>query len=120
MVPTRTNVATEIPSSKVKVSMLPSTGGGHINRQKKTKSPKIPYKAIACATVQFSIGAFLILLGCFLLAGYISKIGSSRAVAVLIVGLLVFLPVFYHLLIACRAQRGCQGYSYQDLTDCDD
>lgn len=82
------------------------------------KRSKIPYKAIACATAQFLTGAFLVITGCLLLAGYIGKVGAKRAVVALIVGILVFLPAFYHLLIVCRAHRGCQGYSCQDLPDC--
>ncbi|XP_044783853.1 transmembrane protein 230 isoform X6 [Bubalus kerabau] len=39
----------------------------------KKSPPKIPYKAIALATVLFLIGAFLIIIGSLLLAGYISK-----------------------------------------------
>ncbi|XP_023389136.1 transmembrane protein 230-like, partial [Pteropus medius] len=112
---TRTKVAAENPSIKEKYSMLSSTDGGQFK-----KSSKIPYKAIACATVQFLTGAFLITTGCLLLAGYIGKVGAKRGVAVLIVGILVFLPGFYHLLIVYRAHRGCQGYSYQDLPDCGD
>ncbi|XP_035584547.1 transmembrane protein 230-like [Zalophus californianus] len=143
MVPTRTNVAAGIPSSKVKYSKLFSTDTGHIHYQKETSpaeasfklqrcvvrshllkfkksSTKIPYKAVACATAQFLIGTFLVIVGCLLLAGYISKVGVNRAVPVVIVGILVFLPGFYHLLIAYRAHRSCQGYSYSDLPDCDE
>ncbi|XP_030170458.1 transmembrane protein 230-like [Lynx canadensis] len=120
MLPTRTNVAAGIPSSKVKYSKLSSTDTGHINLKFKKNSTRIPYKAIACATAQFLIGTFLVVTGCLLLVGYISKVGANRAVAVLIVGILVFLPGFYHLLIAYRAHRGCQGCSYSDLPDCDD
>lgn len=144
-VPTRTSVAAGVPSSKVTYSMLSSPEGEHSNRQKETlradasftskrcprvvrshlvefkQSPtKIPYKAVACATMQSLTGAFLMITGCLLLAGYISKVGSRRAIALLIVGFLVFLPGLYHLLIACKAGPGCQGYSYQDLPDCDD
>ena len=42
----------------------------------KKSPPKIPYKAIALATVLFLIGAFLIIIGSLLLAGYISKGGG--------------------------------------------
>ncbi|XP_034496283.1 transmembrane protein 230 isoform X1 [Ailuropoda melanoleuca] len=73
MMPSRTNLATGIPSSKVKYSRLSSTGDGYIDLQFKKSPPKIPYKAIALATVLFLIGAFLIIIGSLLLAGYISK-----------------------------------------------
>ncbi|XP_044783854.1 transmembrane protein 230 isoform X4 [Bubalus bubalis] len=73
MMPSRTNLATGIPSSKVKYSRLASTDDGYIDLQFKKSPPKIPYKAIALATVLFLIGAFLIIIGSLLLAGYISK-----------------------------------------------
>ncbi|XP_057596215.1 transmembrane protein 230-like [Hippopotamus amphibius kiboko] len=120
MVPTLTNVAAGIPSSKVKYSKLSSPDGGHMSLKFKKSPTNIPYKAIACATLQFLIGAFLIITGCLLLAGYISKTGANRAFPVLTVGILVSLPGCYHLIIAYKAHRGCQGYSYRDLPDCDD
>ncbi|KAM9589342.1 transmembrane protein 230 isoform 3-T6 [Trichechus inunguis] len=55
-----------------------------------------------------------------LLAGYISKMGADRAVPVLIIGILVFLPGFYHLRIAYYASKGYRGYSYDDIPDFDD
>uniref|UniRef100_A0A8B9T4C3 Transmembrane protein 230 n=1 Tax=Anas platyrhynchos TaxID=8839 RepID=A0A8B9T4C3_ANAPL len=74
--------------------------------QFKKSPPKIPYKAIALAVVLFMIGTFLIIIGALLLAGYISKGGTDRAIPVLIIGILVFLPGFYHLRIAVlRFQR---------------
>lgn len=83
---------------------------------------KPPYKAIACFALQFVLGASLLLTGCLLLllGGSISPVGPARALAVLAVGMLVLLPGLYHLLVACKARRGCQGYSYQDLPDCGD
>lgn len=80
--PSRTNLAAGIPSSKVKYSRLSSTDDGYIDLQFKKSPPKIPYKAIALATVLFLIGAFLIIIGSLLLSGYISKggrPGHSRA-----------------------------------------
>ncbi|XP_070232544.1 transmembrane protein 230 [Bos mutus] len=122
IVPTRTNVVASMPSGKVRYAKLSSPGGGHINRQKET-SPKsrtdIPFKAIACAFSQFLVGTFLIITGCLLLAGYISKVGANRAFPVLTVGILVFLPGFYYLIVAYRAYRGCPGCSFRDLPDFD-
>ncbi|XP_020137375.2 transmembrane protein 230 isoform X1 [Microcebus murinus] len=154
MMPSRTNLATGIPSSKVKYSRLSSTDDGYIDLQSKPvhllrekltaeasrlwessffpdvmrsnllkfkkSPPKIPYKAIALATVLFLIGAFLIIIGSLLLSGYISKGGADRAVPVLIIGILVFLPGFYHLRIAYYASKGYRGYSYDDIPDFDD
>ncbi|XP_004393305.1 PREDICTED: transmembrane protein 230-like [Odobenus rosmarus divergens] len=120
MMPSRTNLATGIPSSKVKYSRLSSTDDGYIDLQFKKSPPKIPYKAIALATVLFFIGAFLIIIDSLLPAGYISKGEADRAVPVLIIGILVFLPGFYHLRIAYYASKGYRGYSYDDIPDFDD
>lgn len=51
MVPTRTNVAAGIPSSKVKFSMLSSTGGGHLNRRKETWRAEASFKWKWCPGV---------------------------------------------------------------------
>ncbi|XDB53655.1 hypothetical protein ABFV05_007271 [Capra hircus] len=122
IVPTPTNVAAGMPSGKVRYAKLSSADGGQINSQKET-SPKsctdIPFKAIACAFSQFLVGACLIITGCLLLAGYISKVGTNRAFPVLTVGILVFLPGFYYLIVAYRAYRGCPGCSFHDLPDFD-
>lgn len=46
--------------------------------------------------------------------------GTDRAIPVLIIGILVFLPGFYHLRIAYYASKGYRGYSYDDIPDFDD
>ena len=61
--------------------------------QFKKSPPKIPYKAIALATVLFLIGAFLIIIGSLLLAGYVSKGGADGPVPLVIIGILVFLQI---------------------------
>ncbi|KAF4025856.1 hypothetical protein G4228_017945 [Cervus hanglu yarkandensis] len=111
------NLATGIPSSKVKYSRLSSTDDGYIDFQFKKSPPKIPYKATALAL--FLIGAFLIIIDALLLGGCIGK-GSRPAVPVLIVGILVFLPGFYHLHIAYYASKGYWGHSYDEVPDFDD
>ena len=77
MMPSRTNLATGIPSSKVKYSRLSCADDGYIDLQFRKSPPKIPYKAIVLATVLFLIGAFLIIIGSLLLAGYITKVGGG-------------------------------------------
>uniref|UniRef100_A0A2K6TQE1 Transmembrane protein 230 n=1 Tax=Saimiri boliviensis boliviensis TaxID=39432 RepID=A0A2K6TQE1_SAIBB len=118
--PSRTNLATGIPSSKVKYSRLSSTDDGYIDFQFKKSPPKIPYKAFALATGLFWISTFLIIVGSLLLSGYISKVGVDQAVPVLIIGILVFLLEFYHLRIAFYAFKGYHGYSDDDIPDFDD
>nr|CAJ82330.1 novel protein [Xenopus tropicalis] len=118
--PSRNNAASGIPNSKVKYSKLSDTDDGYIDLQFKKSPPKIPYKAIALATVLFLIGTLLIVIGSLLLAGYISPGGNERAIPVLIIGILVFLPGFYHLRIAYYASKGYRGYSYDDIPDFDD
>lgn len=44
----------------------------------------------------------------------------NRTIPVLIIGVLVFLPGFYHLRIAYYASKGYRGYSYDDIPDFDD
>ncbi|KAJ1060823.1 hypothetical protein K5549_020571, partial [Capra hircus] len=96
--PSPTNLTTGIPSSK-------------------KSPPKIPYKATVLATVLFLTGAFLIIIGSLLLAGY----GGGRPpVPILIIGILVFLPGFYYQCIAYYASKSYWGYSYNDIPDFDD
>ncbi|KAM5171065.1 transmembrane protein 230 [Mantella aurantiaca] len=119
MMPSRNNAAT-LPNSKVKYSKLSDTDEGYIDLQFKRSPPKIPYKAIALATILFLIGTLLIVIGSLLLTGHISNGGNERAIPVLIIGILVFLPGFYHLRIAYYASKGYRGYSYDDIPDFDD
>ncbi|KAB0344221.1 hypothetical protein FD754_021147 [Muntiacus muntjak] len=118
MVLSHINLAAGIPSNKVKYSRLSSTDDGYVDFQFKKSSPKIPYKAIALATVLFFF-FFLFHLFLLLLGGCIGK-GSRPAVPVLIVGILVFLPGFYHLHIAYYASKGYWGHSYDEVPDFDD
>ncbi|XP_028920340.1 transmembrane protein 230 isoform X2 [Ornithorhynchus anatinus] len=118
--PSRSVASAGGSGSKVKYSRLASTDDGYIDLQFKKSPPRVPYKAIALAVVLFAVGTLLIAIGALLLAGYLSKGGADRAVPVLIIGILVFLPGFYHLRIAYYASRGYRGYSYDDIPDFDD
>ncbi|CAB1318473.1 unnamed protein product [Coregonus sp. 'balchen'] len=107
MMPARSTVAGGVVSSnKVKYSRLAGDEDGYIDLQFKKSPPKVPYKAIALATFLFLIGSLLI--------------HPDRTVPVLIIGILVFLPGFYHLRIAYYASKGYRGYSYDDIPDFDD
>lgn len=53
-------------------------------------------------------------------SGCLSLQETDRAIPVLIIGILVFLPGFYHLRIAYYASKGYRGYSYDDIPDFDD
>ncbi|XP_076025341.1 transmembrane protein 230-like [Genypterus blacodes] len=118
--PARNLVSNGSPSTKVKYSRLASDDDGYIDLQFKKSPPKVPYKAIALATVLFLIGSVLIIVGSLLLAGYFGVTPSDRTIPVLIIGILVFLPGFYHLRIAYYASKGFPGYSYDDIPDFDD
>ncbi|XP_039657966.1 transmembrane protein 230b [Perca fluviatilis] len=118
--------ARNVVSGRVGYSRVASDDDGYIDLQFKRSPPKVPYKAIALATVLFLIGSLLIIIGSLLLAGYfgvtvsIRNRHSDRTVPVLIIGILVFLPGIYHLRIAYYASRGYRGYSYDDIPDFDD
>ncbi|KAJ8286531.1 hypothetical protein GJAV_G00040210 [Gymnothorax javanicus] len=107
------------PLSKVKYSRVAESEDGYIDLQFKKSPPKVPYKAIALAAFLFLIGSLLIIIGTLLLTGYIEVTHPDRTVPVLIIGILVFLPGFYHLRIAYYASKGYRGYSYEDIPDFD-
>ncbi|KAL2091787.1 hypothetical protein ACEWY4_011585 [Coilia grayii] len=117
--PARNTVTNGIPNSKVRYSKLANDDDGYIDLQFKKTPPKVPYKAIALATVLFLIGSLLIIIGGLLQAGYFHVQHQDRTIPVLIIGILVFLPGFYHLRIAYYASRGYRGYSYDDIPDFD-
>uniref|UniRef100_A0A3Q1CNH7 Transmembrane protein 230 n=1 Tax=Amphiprion ocellaris TaxID=80972 RepID=A0A3Q1CNH7_AMPOC len=123
--PARSVVSQGISNSKVRYSRLATDDDGYIDLQFKRSPPKVPYKAIALATVLFLIGSLLIIIGALLLAGYFGVTRHTeqtvyRTVPVLIIGILVFLPGIYHLRIAYYASKGYPGYSYDDIPDFDD
>ncbi|XP_034025710.1 transmembrane protein 230b [Thalassophryne amazonica] len=118
--PARNVVSNGTPNDRVHYSRLASDDDGYIDLQFKRSPPKVPYKAIALAVFLFLIGSVLIIIGSLLLAGYFGVTHSDRTVPVLIIGILVFLPGFYHLRIAYYAFKGYPGYSYDDIPDFDD
>ncbi|XP_062870161.1 transmembrane protein 230a [Trichomycterus rosablanca] len=121
MMPARSGTSSgTIPNNKVKYSRLADSDEGYIDLQFKRSPPKVPYKAIALATFLFLVGSLLIIIGSLLLAGYIHVANPDRTIPVLIIGVLIFLPGFYHLRIAYYASKGYRGYTYDDIPDFDD
>ncbi|XP_047566443.1 transmembrane protein 230-like [Lutra lutra] len=96
-----TNLVTGISSSKVKYLRLSSTDDAYTLAVKKN-TLKIPYETIALTTVLFFMGAFFII-GSLLLA--VSTKGRLEH-SVLIIGVLVFLPEFYHPSISYYVSKG--------------
>ncbi|XP_027882151.1 transmembrane protein 230-like [Xiphophorus couchianus] len=106
-----------LSNNKAKYSRLAADDDGYIDLQFKKSPPKIPYKAIGVAVILFLIGSLLIILGALFLAGIINVENPDRTIPVIVIGLLVFLPGFYHLRIAYYAAKGYRGYSYDDIPD---
>ncbi|KAM8828735.1 transmembrane protein 230-like isoform 2-T5 [Spinachia spinachia] len=104
-------------NNKVKYSRLAADDDGYIDLQFKKSQPKVPYKAIGLAIFLFMIGSSLIIFGALLLSGTIMVEHPDRTIPVIIIGVLVFLPGFYHLRIAYYAAKGYRGYSYDDIPD---
>ncbi|KAI4876363.1 hypothetical protein NFI96_017829, partial [Prochilodus magdalenae] len=121
MMPTRSGMSNAgISNNKVKYSRVADSDEGYIDLQFKRSPPKVPYKAIALAAFLFLVGSLLIVVGSLLLTGYIQVTYPDRTIPVLIIGILIFLPGFYHLRIAYYASKGYRGYSYDDIPDFDD
>ncbi|XP_033756529.1 transmembrane protein 230-like [Pecten maximus] len=92
---------------------------GYIDLQFERPPPKVPYKAILLATVLFSVGSLLIIIGAMLLSGYIDAKYQDRTWPVLLIGALMFIPGAYHVRIAYYAYKGYSGYSYDDIPEFD-
>ncbi|XP_024154451.1 transmembrane protein 230 isoform X2 [Oryzias melastigma] len=112
-----TMLAPGLSNNKAKYSRLAASDDGYIDLQFQRSPPKIPYNAIALAIFLFLIGSLLIIFGALLLTGTIKVENPDRTIPVIIIGVLVFLPGFYHLRIAYYAAKGYRGYSYDDIPD---
>ena len=89
----------------------------YIDLQFRKKEVKIPWRAIGVATVLFIVGSTLLIVGALLLSGHIDVQYSDRTWPVLIIGLITFIPGFYHVRIAYYAYKRYEGYSFDDIPD---
>jgi len=88
--------------------------GFHPEQFRERIHTRTPWKAIGLATFLF-IGGTIALVTCILgLAGHI-KLPDEAPTALLAIGLLMFVPGFYHVRIAIYAYKEYPGYSFDDL-----
>jgi hypothetical protein len=82
--------------------------------------PQIPVKSIVLAIFLFIIGSVLLTLAVLMIIGIVG-VNEERytSIPVLVVGLITFIPGFYHVRIAYYACKGYQGYSYADIPSYD-
>ena len=95
-------------------STLYDDDGFHPEQFRQEIPSRTPWKAIALATFLF-VGGSTALIVCLLsLAGHLT-LPNEGPTALLAVGLLMFVPGFYHLRIAYYAYKEYPGYSFDDL-----
>ncbi|ORZ14677.1 upf0414 transmembrane protein [Absidia repens] len=83
--------------------------------------PQIPWKAIGLATLLFAIGSVLIVIGVLIKLGFIAtEEYLSRAIPLLVLGSIMFIPGAYHLYIAYYAYYKYPGYEFSMIPDWDD
>lgn len=78
---------------------------------------KIPWKAIFLATFLCFVGFILLLIGSLIITGHIDSQYSDRMWSLMVLGVIMFLPGFYHLRIAFLAFRKYPGYSFEDIPE---
>ena len=108
----------------------------------KQKESHIPYKSIITAIILFVLGSIMIIIAALLYTGHINvqvsfkdqnnlKMHkrplqlffseqikySDRMWPVFTIGMLMFIPGFYHVRIAYYAWRQYEGYSFDDLPE---
>ena len=91
----------------------------HDDQFEDTVRLKPPLKSIALALFLFVVGSIMLVLGSLMLAGIIGHYGD-RAVPLLVIGTICFIPGFYNVRIAYLAWKGYRGYSFDDIPNYDD
>ncbi|KAJ4888175.1 hypothetical protein Rs2_27923 [Raphanus sativus] len=72
---------------------------------------RVPWKSIALALFLLFLGCLLLLLAVFIFTGHMEG-DSSQGYALLVLGILTFLPGFYETRIAYYSWRGAEGYRF--------
>ncbi|KAI7862791.1 Zgc:162251 protein [Spinellus fusiger] len=93
---------------------------GFTAEQFETPDVPIPWNAIGLATLLFSVGSLLIVLGVMIKLGYIlSDVWLDRGTPFLIIGCIMFIPGAYHMYLAYYAYYKYPGYDFNMIPDWD-
>lgn len=80
---------------------------------------RVPWKAITFAVFLFVNGSLVIMYSLFKLFDYEDTEAKSRSIALLVLGLLMFIPGSYHVALAYLSYHEYPGYSFDDILDFD-
>ena len=80
---------------------------------------RIPIRAIALAAFLLVAGTIALILSLASLAGRLPAVPHEGPYVLATLGLLMFIPGFYHVRIALYAYRRTPGYSFDDIPDFD-
>lgn len=78
---------------------------------------RVPYRAILLAVFLLMAGSAALTLSLLSLAGHIAAIPNDGPVILMALGLLMFVPGFYHVRIAVYAFQQRPGFSFDDIPD---
>ncbi|XP_002158372.3 transmembrane protein 230 isoform X1 [Hydra vulgaris] len=104
-------------NSSARYHKLNNSDEDFVDSQFQSLPTTFPTKAVALAIFLFILGTILLVIGCMLLTGYIDVMYADRTWPVVTLGVLLFIPGFYHVRIAFYAWRGYKGFSYNDIPD---
>ena len=93
--------------------------GGFSSEQFQEPEARIPFRAITLAVFLLLAGSAALTLSLLSLAGHVSAIPNEGPAVLMALGLLMFVPGFYHVRIAVYAFRQYPGYSFDDIPDFD-
>lgn len=82
----------------------------------RTGRPRRVWKTITAAFVLFALGSLMLYFG----VQALNEGEQDRAIAMLVIGSLAFLPGFYATWVIVATLLGLRGYDYHDLPSYDD
>ncbi|KAI1306285.1 Transmembrane protein [Halotydeus destructor] len=90
---------------------------GFIDLQFQKPLPRVPWKAIGLASFLFLAGTSAIVFACLSLTGHITFTPTDGPYILLGLGMLMFVPGFYHVRLAYYAFNEYPGYSFDDIPE---